>query len=83
MATLRWIIERIRSLPVIATGRGRGGAHLFVVAGQVDLVHVGGSVAQRLRGRKGSRGLEEFETAVGRQSQCHPMAGDELWRSWR
>jgi len=44
MATLRRVVERIARLAVVATGRGGCGAHLFVVAGQVDLVHIGGLV---------------------------------------
>jgi len=52
MTALLWIIQRIAGLPIVSTGRSGGGAHLLVVAGQVDLVHGGGMVAQMLRGRR-------------------------------
>ena len=86
MTTLLRVVERIASLSVISTGRGRRSAHLLVVAGQVDLVHGGGIVAQMLRGRKGSRRLKEFETAVAQMERLgagicvqDPMAVGVLW----
>jgi hypothetical protein len=46
------VVDGIAILPVISAGRGGHGAHLLLaVGGEGDLVHGGGLVAQRLRGR--------------------------------
>ena len=50
MTALIGVIERVSSLAVVATGCGGGLAHLLLAVGlEVDLVHGGSRVAQRLR----------------------------------
>lgn len=50
MAALSGIVQRISALPIISTRRSGRLAHLLLaVALEVDLVHGGGCVAQRLR----------------------------------